>query len=107
MGAPGLGGVSAAPTQPAATAVQRPAVPGSNRQTGPKSRIAHERQAGSGFPPATNVPPRISLAGGVAEPVRRSDVQDSTHAVDVPVVALTADERGALRNHIALTLLLA
>jgi len=34
-------------------------------------------------------------------------VQDSTHAVGVPVVALTADERGALRNHIALTLVLA
>ena len=34
-------------------------------------------------------------------------MQDSTHAVGVPVVALTADERGALRNHIALTLLLA
>ena len=34
-------------------------------------------------------------------------MQDTTHAVDVPVVALTADERGALRNHIALTLLLA
>ena len=54
-----------------------------------------------------NVPPRLSLAGGVAEHVRRSDVQDSTHAVGVPVVALTADERGALRNHIAETLLLA
>jgi hypothetical protein len=54
-----------------------------------------------------NVPPRLGLAGGVAEPVRRSDVQDSTHADDVPVVALTADERGALRNHIAETLLLA
>ena len=34
-------------------------------------------------------------------------MQDSTHADGVPVVALTADERGALRNHIALTLLLA
>jgi hypothetical protein len=34
-------------------------------------------------------------------------VQDSTHAVGVPVIALTADERDALRNHIALTLLLA
>ena len=34
-------------------------------------------------------------------------MQNSTHAVGVPVVALTADERDALRNHIALTLLLA
>jgi hypothetical protein len=34
-------------------------------------------------------------------------VQHSTHADGVPVVALTADERGALRNHIAETLLLA
>ena len=34
-------------------------------------------------------------------------MQDSTHTDGVPAVALTADERGALRNHIALTLLLA
>jgi hypothetical protein len=98
------------PTSAAATGSlhRRTEIPSDIPVAEPKFGIAHERQVGTSAPTRHECAPATKPRRGRGRPLsRRSDVQDSTHADGVPVVALTADERDALRNHIAMTLLLA
>ena len=82
------------PTPAAATGSlhRRTEIPSDIPVAEPKFGIAHERQVGTSAPTRHECAPATKPRRGRGRPLsRRSDVQDSTHADGVPVVALTAD----------------